>query len=229
MKAQAPGPHRGSSDEVYALLRRRITLGEYGPGDRLKELALAQELAISRTPIRAAFQRLEKDGLVIAEPRRGVAVAPWTDRDNDEVFDLRAHLESHAAALAAQRRSESDLAELERLNAQLATINRYRSGDFRTEFEAVNRQFHQCIVLAARAPRLAQFVASLIDVRRVTGAFFHYDDAHFESSIQDHIAITRAISRGNGELARNLMDDHIRSSWQRLRLQRRNQPSPGAA
>ena len=202
---------RGSVHDVYALLRKRITLGDYGPGERLKELDLAKELKISRTPIRAAFQRLERDG---------VEVAPWTDHDNDEVFDLRAHLESHAAALAAQRRTEAHLAEMDRLNERMAGLVRYRAEDFPTKMEVINAQFHQLILKAARAPRLAQFVASLMDARQVTGAFFNYSDEQFQKSVADHHAIASAIRRGNSDLARSLMDDHIRNTGAQLRIER---------
>ncbi|WP_315138336.1 GntR family transcriptional regulator [Achromobacter marplatensis] len=214
-------PRRGSTDEAYAILRKRISLGEYGPGTRLKELSLSEDLGISRTPIRAAFQRLEQDGLIISSPKRGVAVASWTDNDNDEVFDLRALMESHAASLAARRRTDQQLAEMDELNATMAALVKYRPDDFRTELQLVNRRFHQVLVEAARSPRLAKFVLSLVAIPRVDGAFFFYSDEQFESSVHDHIAITRAVYKGNSELARSLVDDHIRATSRRLQKERR--------
>ncbi|MBR8457090.1 GntR family transcriptional regulator [Burkholderia dolosa] len=217
----APEPYRGSStDEVYVLLRKRITLGEYGPNARLKEMGLAQELGISRTPIRAAFQRLITEGMLTPAPNRGVIVTPWTDRDNDEVFDLRAQLESHAAALAAERRAQVHVDELHTLNRSMAQLLSDRGEDFRTELQENNRLFHQTVVKAAASPRLASFVGSLADVRRVIGAFFYYTDAEFNNSLEDHIAITRAIERGNSNVARALMDAHIRTTWARFKAQR---------
>lgn len=220
---------RGSKEDVYAFLRKRITLGEYAPGTRLKELALSRELGISRTPIRAAFQRLQQDGLILSTPNRGVVVAPWTDRDNDEVFDLRAHLESHAAALAAERRQDGHLAQMDQLNERMANLIRHRPDGFLTDLEDVNRNFHQLVVQAAGSPRLANFVASLIDVRRVIGAFFYYTDEELENSVQDHLAITRAIARRNDVLARTLTEDHIRTTWTRLKSQRQEAPDSDSA
>jgi len=221
---------RGSTHDVYALLRKRITLGDYGPGDRLKELDLAQELQISRTPIRAAFQRLEREGLIVSAPSRGVEVAPWTDHDNEEVFDLRAHLESHAAALAAQRCLPEHLTEMDQLNDRMASQLRYPSENFREAMESINAQFHQVILKAARSPRLAQFVASLMNARQVTGAFFNYSDAQFVKSVSDHQAIASAIRRGNSHLARSLMDDHIRNTGEQIRSERRtHRPSAAAS
>lgn len=216
----APASRRGSSDDVYALLRKRITLGVYGPNFRLKELSLSEELGISRTPIRAAFQRLEQDGFINAVPNRGVIVAPWTDRDNDEVFDLRIQLESHGAALAAERRDDEHLASLHQLNAEMAGLIAQGSEDFRSDMQDINRRFHEAVVRAARSPRLAQMVQGLLGTRRVTGAFFFYSDAEFAESLEDHQAITRAIERQNTALARTLMESHIRVTWQRLQSQR---------
>jgi DNA-binding GntR family transcriptional regulator len=101
-----------------------------------------------------------------------VIVAPWTDLDNDEVFDLRIQLESHGASLAAQRRSESDIARLHALNAEMAGLIQQRSEDFRSDIQDINRRFHEAVVQAARSPRLVQMVGSLLNTRRVTGAFF---------------------------------------------------------
>lgn len=225
---KAAGTRRGSADEVYALLRKRITLGTYGPNYRLKEVSLSEELGISRTPIRAAFQRLEQDGFIEAVPNRGVIVAPWTDLDNDEVFDLRIQLESHGASLAAQRRSESDIARLHALNAEMASLIQQRSEDFRSDIQDINRRFHEAVVQAARSPRLVQMVASLLNTRRVTGAFFFYSDDQFTESLEDHQAITRAIERQQIELAKTLMASHVRVTWERLKSQRQD-AGPAAA
>ncbi|EEW1620302.1 GntR family transcriptional regulator [Escherichia coli] len=215
---------RGSKDNVYALLRKRITLGEYFPGERLKENILAEEFGISRTPIRAAFQRLIQDGLLQTEHNRGAIVAPWTDRDNDEVFALRALLESHAAALAAERRQEEHLQRLTQLNERMVYLVNHRPGDFLSEIETINRNFHQIIVQAAASPRLSQFIDSLIEIRRVIGAFFYYTSEELEGSVQDHIAITRAISQRKSGLSRTLMEDHIRTTSERLEHQRKQLP-----
>lgn len=215
---------RGSKEDIYALLRKRITLGEYSPGERLKENVLATELNVSRTPIRAAFQRLLDDGLLLAEHNRGVVVSPWTDRDNDEVFDLRALMESHAAELAAERRQEDHLLQFTLLNERMTHLINHRPEGFLAELEELNRKFHQIIVQAASSPRLTQYIASLINVRRVIGAFFYYSDEDLECSIQDHIAIARAIKQGKGNLARTLMDEHIRTTWIRLKHQRQRLP-----
>jgi DNA-binding GntR family transcriptional regulator len=218
---------RTPSADAYALLRRRIILGEFQPGAPLREEALARELGISRSPIRAAFQRLQADGLVIMQRYRGVVVAPWTDQDNDEVFDLRALVESHAAALAAERRRPEHLREMEALNQRMAWLITHQPDDFLVELQQINRQFHQEILKAAASPRLNAFVHNLMAVHRVIGAFFYYTDAQLNESLQDHLLLTRTISQGNSQLACALMDSHIRGTAVRLRTQRQAVRNPG--
>lgn len=134
-------------------------------------------------------------------------------------------MESHAAALAALRREEEHLVEMDQLNERMASLIRYRTDDFSASMEVINGQFHQLILKAARSPRLAQFVASLMNARQVTGSFFNYSDAQFEKSVADHLAIDGAIRRGNSNLARSLMDDHIRNTGAQLRLERASRPT----
>lgn len=214
------GASRVAATEVYAALRRRIILGGFVPGTQLKEQTLAGELAVSRSPIRVAFRRLADDGLVIAEPNRGVFVAAWADQDNDEVFELRAAAESHAAGLAAQRRQASHLQQFERLNQRMACLISSQPEDFLAEVQQANRQFHQLVLQAAASPRLMAFVQSLLAVHRVIGAFYYYTPAQLADSLQDHVHIARAIERGDVVLAQAAMNTHIRGTAERLKAQR---------
>lgn len=213
---------RISSVDAYAVLRRRIILGEFPPGTQLKEEALAAELNVSRSPIRVAFRRLADDGLVEARPNRGVFVVPWADGDNDEVFDLRALAESHAAGLAAQRRDGEHVKHLHAINDRMAQLVRDRPEDFLDELQKANREFHQIVLRAAASPRLMSFVQSLLAVHRVTGAFFYYTDAQLAESLQDHRNITRAIEKKDARLASALVDSHIRGTAERLKTQRQD-------
>jgi DNA-binding GntR family transcriptional regulator len=222
---------RKSGIDAYATLRRRIILGEFLPGTQLKEESLAAELSVSRSPIRVAFRRLADDGLVHAEPNRGVFVASWADQDNDEVFDLRALVESHAAGLAAQRKQPEHLQQLQALNQRMATLIADKPEDFLDELQQANRQFHQVVLQAAASPRLLAFVQSLLAVQRVLGAFYYYTDAQLAESLQDHCNITRAIERGDAPLAQAMVNAHIRGTSQRLREQRQElrADAPGTA
>ena len=97
------------SDDVYAGLKDDIERGILTPGEHLVEDAICTRFGVSRTPVRNAIKRLEAEGLVSSEPNRGAFVASWTSDDAAEVMTIRSMLESHAAALAAQRRTPQDI------------------------------------------------------------------------------------------------------------------------
>ena len=89
-------------DKAYAAVRSGIIEGRYAPSARITEQEVAAAAGVSRTPAREALRRLHAEGLVTFTPNVGAVVAHWSQADADEIFDLRALLESHAAARAAQ-------------------------------------------------------------------------------------------------------------------------------
>ena len=103
-------------DEVAAQLRERIFAGELTPGMFLDELQLAEQMKISRTPLREALKVLTHEGLVRHEPRRGCFVNEVTEQDLDEIFPVIALLEGRCAFEASQNASDADLAALEDLH-----------------------------------------------------------------------------------------------------------------
>src|SRR3954451_20809601 len=98
------------SDKVEAVLREQIIRGERAPGDRLNEVEIAAELAVSRGPVREAMQRLARDGLVRIESHRGAFVRALDAREVRALFEVRSSLECQAAALAAERAGPEDIA-----------------------------------------------------------------------------------------------------------------------
>src|SRR6059058_5018415 len=133
-------------DEVAAQLRDRIFAGELMPGVFLDEAQLAQQMQISRTPLREALKVLTAEGLVRHEPRRGCFVSEVTEQDLDEIFPVIALLEGRSAYEAARNASDADLAALatlhERLNAHA------RAGRI-NEYYATNFAIHEAIILLA--------------------------------------------------------------------------------
>src|ERR1700754_2659197 len=106
-------------DLVYGELRRRLMAGAFLPGERLLEEHIAKELDVSRTPVRQAIERLEADGLVKRDGRRGTVVLGWLDRDINEAFELRLLLEPYAARAAAMRATPAQIDLLEELNQHM--------------------------------------------------------------------------------------------------------------
>ena len=99
---------------VFETLRDAIINQVLRPGERLMEIQLAEEMGVSRTPVREAIRKLELEGFVVMVPRRGVYVAGISMKDIHEVFEVRSALEALAASLAAERITEEELEEMER-------------------------------------------------------------------------------------------------------------------
>src|SRR5215211_5988563 len=107
-------------DRAYSVLRQRLVGGHYRPGFHLREEPLAQELGLSRTPVRAALKRLVEDGLATADAGQGIHVAEWSEADIEETFQLRMLLEPYAASLAVEKGGNEMLQRLQASNEEMA-------------------------------------------------------------------------------------------------------------
>ncbi len=201
------------SIDPYEILKKRIVAGVYPVGAQLKEEKLAQDLGVSRSPIRAALKRLTDDELVDAHENRGVFVAGWTDWDIMEMYNLRVMLEPYASSLAAVR-GEASLSE------ELCTINEGMLGhvgvraDQRIQrLQEANREFHIRILKAANSHRLRSMVETMIDMPLITRSFELYLEDDIVRSVHQHRDIIYAIARRDAELARDAMSLHLRVSF----------------
>ncbi|MEK9522153.1 GntR family transcriptional regulator [Streptomyces venezuelae] len=157
--AAAVGDARPSLRErVYVELRERILEAEYPAGTRLVEREVADELRVSRVPVREAMQRLESEGLLSVQPRRGSVVADFGPEDAAYLFDVREHLEGLAARLAARHATPGGLRELERL---LSGARRAAESGQVREAVSLNADFHRQIVELSGNPLLVDLMAPL--------------------------------------------------------------------
>ena len=159
MQARPPAVRADSiADKVYDLLRHDIAAGLFRPGQRILEKALAERLGISRTPIREALLRLEIEGVVVCNSRRSYNVRILTVEDVRDIYETLGILEGAAAAAAAARLTDQDLADLRRLNRLMATAA--ASADLQ-EFGSLNRQFHD-VFLVRHANRTLRETCTLV-------------------------------------------------------------------
>jgi DNA-binding GntR family transcriptional regulator len=205
-----------ASDKAYALLKQRLVAGSYAPGAQLKEEHIARELGLSRTPVRAALKRLIVDGLATFDAGRSVRVAEWTDADIMETYHLRSLLEAHAAELAAQRKNPSLVTELEQLNRQMAAAIARGGPDMVLALQAINGRFHRAILEASASPRLKALLGTIIDMPIVVRSFFVSTRADIQQSLQHHRDVTDAIANGDGEMAAQAMQLHLRIAARRF-------------
>ena len=207
------------SDKIYAELRRRIMSGRYEAGAHLREEHVAQEFGVSRTPVRAAMQRLDADQLVTIASR-GAIVARWTDWDVAEIFDLRMLLEPFAASMAAKRASEADIARMDALNAEMLSLVKAKGEPQLQRIEAINNAFHHLVLEAAGSGRLKGLASSFVDTPVMIGSFYFYSPAELAESAQHHMVIVDAIRRRDAEFATRAMEYHLKVSAARFEKQR---------
>jgi DNA-binding GntR family transcriptional regulator len=145
---------------VFDAVREAIIDGVLRPGERLMESQLAEQLGVSRTPVREAIRKLELEGFVVMIPRKGAYVAGISLKDIADVFEVRAALEALATVLAAERITEEELEELERILVRKAEIIEQQEIEL---FIESDKKFHEILYRASRNQRLIQILTNLQD------------------------------------------------------------------
>lgn len=171
---------------------------------RLDERQLAEDLGVSRTPIREALTVLEQEGFVRTVPRRGVYVVRKTKREIIEMIIVWAAIESMAAGLAATRATQDQLAELRE------TFSAFEAdpGSRVDEYSQANMAFHKAIIRLSGCELMTEVTENLfIHMRAVRAVTMRHDD-RAARSIRDHRRIVEALERGDAELAERLVREH---------------------
>ena len=192
----SPSTTISSSEEAYEAIRRAILDGTLRPGERIVEQRLAKMLDVSRTPVREALHKLERENLV-ARSGRGMAVQTFTPEEVRDIYDLRAHIESFAARRAAERISDLEIAELRAVQDQLAAeVAREESDDVEwlREPARLNQQFHLLVVRAARSAPLERIVAGLGQTPLIYKAYLWYGDEEKRRSGEGHEALIELLA-----------------------------------
>ena len=196
-------------DKVYEALKEAITSMDLYTDEapaRLDERQLAQELGVSRTPVREAILRLEQDGLVQSRPRRGAFVVRKTKQEILEIICVWSALEGLGARLATVRSCDEEIGRLRKM-----FTNVDRSGEIHAqidEYSEKNILFHQTIIGLSQCALLSQMAESLfIHIRSIRARTIRErDQAH--RSIIDHMHIIEAIENRDSDLAERLVREH---------------------
>ena len=196
------------ADRAYAALRDVIvSLNVYDhPGDvRLDERQLAQNLGVSRTPVREAMAQLEREGFVRSVPRRGIYVVRKSKREVIEMITAWAALESMAARLITQTASDEEIATLRKMFA------RFENGELHArldEYSEVNIQFHQAIIRMSHNSVLNDLAENLFTHMRMIRRKTIGEDDRVDRSIHDHMNIIQALEARDTERAEDLVRQH---------------------
>jgi DNA-binding GntR family transcriptional regulator len=196
-------------DKAYQTVRERIIRGVYPAASRITEQEVAAAAGVSRTPVREALRRLHAEGLLEFIPHQGAIVTEWTREDRDDIFELRALLESYGAARAARRMSDAGIAELRQIAEDQYHETVAKSPGYLYRIGELNSQFHRRIHELAGSSRLVTALASLIEAPLMTRTFESYKDEDLVRSASEHLEIVRALEARDGDWSAALMRSHI--------------------
>ena len=199
-------------DVVFENLRDAIITQVLKPGERLMEIQLADEMGVSRTPVREAIRKLELEGLVVMVPRKGAYVAGVSMKDIHEVYEVRSALEMLAVTLAAERITDEELNALEHQVLRESEEEAKKDGSDLDNIIYIDSSFHDIIYQAARNQRLVQFVNILQEQLQRFRAASLARPGRSKTALEEHKQIVEALSERNGELASKLAQEHIENA-----------------
>lgn len=206
---------------VAESLRGMLLRGEFAPDERMQEVALAERMQVSRTPIREALRILAEDGLLVYSPNRGYSVKRFTAEDILVAFQVRAAMEGIGARLLAERGFEDKTQK--KIEAVLADgdalLARGRlPGEDLEPWREMSRRFHVALILGTRSDLLIRVARDAQNIPVVNeGAFRWYNVEDFRRQHMLHHMIADAIIRRQPERAERLMQEHILEAGERVR------------
>ena len=200
--------HRQLKDSVYLKLRQEIVSAKLPPGYLLREAELAARFGVSKTPLREAFVRLEKDGFVEIAPYRSAVVGGYSRQDLREIYEVRALLEGLCAREAALNIATEDLAALSGIVRDSATA--FEAGDS-DRLAALLDEFDVLLYAQSKNSRITAMLNNIRDhvirIGRLTVAI----PGRMGTSVEEHQGIYDAIVQRDGQRAETLMRQHILS------------------
>ncbi len=191
---------------VFNALEDAIINGEYREGDSLNEIKLAQELGVSRTPIREALMQLELEGLVKNIPNKGAVVIGVSEKDIDDIYAIRMHVEGFAARLCAENIDSEKAAAMQKI-VELQEFYLSKS-DFEQLWH-LDSSFHKMIYDGSQNRPLMYMLSNFHNYIKRARDLSVKATGRADKSVSEHRAILEAIKSRNGDLAESLTKEHI--------------------
>lgn len=198
---------------VFHTIRENILSGKYAPNEELKEKTIGEELGVSRTPVREALRQLELEGLVSIIPNKGAYVVGISQKDMQDIYEIRCRLEGLCARWAATNITKEQLDELEEIV-------------FRAEFHAKKGNSEQLVELDNQFHETLYKAANSKELQRVLSDFHHYlqrvrkitltDEKRAMESNMEHMMIVEALKEHDADKAERLATQHISSTAQNM-------------
>lgn len=193
-------------DVVFNTLRQAILKGELKPGERLMEIALADRLGVSRTPIREALRKLELEGLVVMIPRRGAQVADITEKDLNDVLEVRIALETLAIEKACKRMNEE---QIEKLWMAAKEFQEMTADGNLVRLAEADVAFHEVIYQAADNVILNQVLNNLREQIYRYRVEYLKDEEMRNQLVKEHEMLYEAIKERDAKKAQEISFQHI--------------------
>lgn len=210
-------------DVVFNTLRQAILIGELKPGERLMEIHLADRLGVSRTPIREAIHKLEREGLVTIIPRRGAEVSQITEKSMNDVLEVRRALDALCVELACERITEEGIKNLKTACDNFEQC--VRTGDSKKIAQA-DVALHDIIVQATGNQRLIQLVNNLSEQMYRYRFEYIKDSSQHKTLVDEHRIIYQSIVRKDkktaADAARTHIDNQEKAIIRQIRLDKAN-------
>jgi DNA-binding GntR family transcriptional regulator len=200
-----------NSGEVYDLLKGELIKLEFRPGQILSEKEIILKFKLSRTPVRNALSKMERDGIIEIIPRKGAFIKFLSIKDVVEIFEVRKALEGLAARLASRN---VDLEELDKFEKFYLDRLQNIQNENPQEVSDFGIRFHEFIINCAANHRIKNILEGLRVQLEICRIFFLHQDSKVQpsrtiQSIKEHLEIIEALKSGNEELAEARMRDHI--------------------
>ncbi len=198
-------------EKVYDQLRADMISCRLAPGTEIRENDLAQRFGVSKSPVRDALMRLEREGLVITLPRQGYRVAPVSLVDIQDMFHLRDALERACMERIVRRASPEQLAQLDR-------FRRFEPGGWGGGFVAYNREFHRSLARISGNARMRDHLIDLIDQmeRAVQLSVSSLNKGDPQAVVDEHCQIIDALQAREGPRAQRLASRHVAGAGKRV-------------
>jgi DNA-binding GntR family transcriptional regulator len=205
LKLHADSIPKTREELVTDCVREAILRGDFKPGERLDENAIASHLGVSRTPVRAAFRILAAESLVEVQRHRGTVVNELSPDELEEIYLIRGILEGALAHLAAPRMDE------ERIAALQAILEEMEMAPNTDQWLALNNHFHRTIYQAANRPRMLSIIAYVRNIAVPYIRQFIDSPKRMASSRDEHRQILAACVERDGALAQEVVERHLKA------------------
>jgi len=200
------------TEEIAGILRSRILKGEYKIGEKIKETHVAEELKVSRTPIRKAFKQLEDEGLIEYVPNRGCFARGFTRRDVEDIYSIRKALEELTTEWAVDRITDAQIGELQE---KCDEMQKYADAGDHAGVLASNKEFHEIIYKATGSRFMSQVLRSYKEYIEQTTRPIFYESSFLQDIVEEHREIVRSIKAKDAKAAVAAMSRHMTNSMKR--------------